>query len=204
MFLVHFVLLLGSVAAARNLVHYSETDGLTLFLSLLWPTVYAAVELLRFSKVGWKHFGKNRLYYFANENFVRVEHDSEGSTLLLLGYRFVRCDIILVKFRADGIQKVSWSTGQASALASRDFNDWRILLSIDSSSILASTECQQGSEGCELLILNTKGTKSDAEEMGHAFLDFLSQNNVHLKASARVPTRLGRYFDSSVEYIAVR
>jgi hypothetical protein len=196
----HAVALLGVFGAVYRLAQWPDTSPVRILASLLWIALYVGMEVGRFRSDGSENSLINRLHYFARDNFIKVVRRTDGPTTFVFGYRLRGHVYTLTEFRADGIQKVYWSTGQCSSHAFRDTNDWGVVIWLKSNSVLFTTDKKRHPDASEVRCFRSKGSKADAEEIGQQFLRFLSENGVAFVAGDKPPGAAYGYSDSSAEY----
>ena len=117
-----------TVVAACNLVFMQYISIVATIASVLWLLLvtWFVVENIR-DEGGIRHYIINRLGTYSGQQFVRAtpEHDAETISFgyLMFG-RFLSYLIVDV----NAISSINWSSGQATAMAGRDMNDWHVVL----------------------------------------------------------------------------
>jgi hypothetical protein len=182
------VLVVGGFAALAvdNLAHYQTTPLLALVPSVLWLGIVALVLVVGLYEilfeVGVRQCFVDCLGEFARDHFVEAERDGERA-VFRLGYTLF--GICFDSFRVERAQivAVSMGSGQASALAGRDMNDWSVLLRYRDPDIPA--RYFDGRRIDELYIIGPARARAVTEEWFGAFVAFLRAAGVELVPGER-------------------
>jgi hypothetical protein len=123
------VLVACSVALALfHLVTFSSSPAYAVLLALLW--LFLVAVNLRYAireRGGARRFAVEQLGAFSSRHFVEVEREGER-TIIRFGYELFRRRFTRLALDARHVVSVEMSSGQATALAGKDMDDWSIVL----------------------------------------------------------------------------
>jgi hypothetical protein len=184
-----WLIVTGSVGAALfNLSRPMATPVTALLASVAWLLLVGTMlAVARNVAGGTRQYLINCLGDFAARQLVWIEWRGEDSPHVCFGFQMGRGRPCYVRIRMDAIAKVEWRTGQASALAGRDMNDWYVSIKFDKRK---STITPLGRPyPHRFYTVGPSGPRETVEEFGLEFVKLL------ISAGARLaPTKDGRLY----------
>jgi hypothetical protein len=128
-FVAASVFVVLSVALALfNLVNFASTPTFGIVAALLWLVLVTAN--LRFvirEAGGVRQFAINCLGTFASREFVEVRPEGDR-TVIGFGYALFHRRFYYLRLERERIVSVDMSSGQATAMAGKDMDDWHVVL----------------------------------------------------------------------------
>lgn len=183
-------LLFFSYLAIRNLFLIQQLSLLLRMASLLWLLLVLTGAILSIVYDGGiSQFLINRLGAFSNHQVVRASPDGSAETIsfgFLMFGRFL--SYLVVDVRA--ISSIGWNSGQGTAMAGRDLNDWTVVIWYHSAR-RRNTRPYPGMRDEEVFVIGESGTKASAEAFGSKLVEFLMSVGIELK-----PGRSEREFNT--------
>jgi hypothetical protein len=176
---VFFFVLLAVVNLCHGVARMASILWLTLVTAMVW-SASREVGGLRLFLTNWVGDLFGRRFVRADPPEVRPRCVRFG--FVLLGLRFVERSILL-----DRIESLEWAPGQASALAGKDLNDWRVWLWFDhKDSAKTARQRKWGARKPEqdLHGVGPAGRKDHIEALARSFLAFLQTAGVDLVQGA--------------------
>jgi hypothetical protein len=174
---VGYVLLFGLTGlAVFHLAHPQTTPWVVLIAAWIWVLTFVACVWGAADEDGGygpNQFLINRLGTFAGRQFVQIQrHPGEtpnvGFGYMMGGRRF---DYFRLPLR--GIESVEWSSGQATALAGRDMEDWNVFVWYDTGLVIRRFPRLVRTRGRWVYCVGDSGPKEKRAEFGRRFVDFL-------------------------------
>jgi hypothetical protein len=111
--------------AATNLAAFRDTHPLGLVASGLWLALVAFCLTLAVWQAGVRGAAVACLGPFSRRQFMDARPDGDGG-VIGFGYQLFGRRFYYLRLAADDIRAVNMSTGQGTALAGRDMNDWSV------------------------------------------------------------------------------
>lgn len=118
--------LVPAALAGYHLVHLKSTPLLSVVASVLWLSFVGLIVTGSVREDGVRQFLVNRLGDFSNRSFIEVVAQADQSQRICFGYVMFRRDFHDFEIEARALSSVEWSTGQATALAGEDMDDWHV------------------------------------------------------------------------------
>lgn len=184
-----FVLIFVAVAAC-NLVFIRSIPGEATIASVLWLLLvsWVVVQSIR-DEGGIRPYIINRLGTFSRHHFVRATPAHHAETIsfgyLMFG-RFLTDRIVDV----NAISSIDWNSGQATAMARRGMNDWRVALWYHHPEG-PQRKPLPGMREEEIYIIGDSGSRAIIEAFGRQLIEFLNGVGVEL-----APSRVDREFNT--------
>lgn len=166
-------------AAAYNLVFIQYIPVGGAIASILWLLLVSSVVVRSIrDEGGIRQYIIKRLGTFSRQQFVRAtpEHDAETISFgyLMFG-RFLSYRIVHV----NAIRSIDWRSGQASAMAGSDMNDWHVRLWYRHPEGPPRIPIP-GVRKEEIYIIGDSGPRAIVEAFGRQFIEFLNGVGVEL------------------------
>ncbi|MBL8814516.1 MAG: hypothetical protein JNL58_00700 [Planctomyces sp.] len=173
-------LLYFSYLAIRNLFLIPQLSLLLRMASLLWLLlVLTGVILSIVDDGGIRQFLINRLGAFSNRQVVRATPEGSAETIsfgFLMFGRFLSYLVIDVR----AISSIGWHSGQGTAMAGRDLNDWTVVIWYHSPRT-QDTRSYPEMRVEEVFVIGEYGTKASAEAFGSNLVEFLKSVGIELQ-----------------------
>lgn len=123
---------------------------------------------------GVRQFVINHVGEFAPRQIAEMIQPDTGAPVLCFGYQLFKHRYYYLQVRCAGIKSVDWGPGQASALAGRDANDWRVALWFDAESVTMNwTSHKYG-----MYKVGPPRRKEQTEALGGLLIDLLRRAGV--------------------------
>jgi hypothetical protein len=122
----------------------------------------------------------NRLGAFAGRQFVQIQRPAGESPVVGFGYWIGRHRFYYFRIPISGIDEVHWSTGQATALAGRDMDDWLVCVWYDTESVIGRFGRGFFRGGQGVYCLGESGPKEKTAEFGRRLVAFLREGGADL------------------------
>jgi hypothetical protein len=156
-------------------------NGVGIIASSLWLLLVGAV-LFSFCKLhGIGMLLTGALGAFARKQFAWAFPTAAGQTEIRFGYQIFGVRHFYFAPPAGNIESVNWRTGQASAMAGRDVDDWSVALWYDprdTDKIPGKVKLRKLDQ--EVYIVGLSGPRNKVAAFGQKFLTFLSDAGVRL------------------------
>ena len=192
------VVIAFTILGISNVLLFQSTQVVSIIASCLW---LLTASWIIFENV--RDAGGIRLYLvhllrvYSKQHLVRAVPDHDAKTIAI-GYlmfgRFLTCFTIDVS----ALASVEWNSGQATAMAGREMNDWHVALWYRSS----SSQLKKSFPGMrqeEISILGPSGPRVSIEAFGKQLVEFLGAVGVEL-----TPGRNDREFITSTRPMAIK
>lgn len=178
----HSFLLATIGLAGWNLLHATTIPWQTLVASVLWPSLIALwwYWAVGFDE-GFERYVANRQSEFSRNHFVRVSSSNGAPQRISVGFSFHGRDRFLLDIDAQGLSTISWSRGQASAMAERDFNDWQLALWCRPPEGSAKVR-RPGMRDEDIWVFPYTGSRKKISRLGESLVEFLRSCGLQLEA----------------------
>ena len=114
--------------AAGNLIFLPEVSIVSALASVFWLLLVGGIVITNvLEEGGVRQFVINRMGIFAAQQFIRAE-PNEKEFGISIGYVLLGRSFSYLRLPVTAITSVQWSTGQATALAGRDMQDWSVAI----------------------------------------------------------------------------
>lgn len=159
-------------------------QGTAMIPSLIWLALVMVPAGLAVISA-WKEVGlwrllTDRLAVFVGNSFA-LYRSSEQPSCIRFGYRLFGWPVFQLDVPIHSIKAVKWSTGQATALAQRDMDDWQVVLWFDHGNPERSRRRSFHSKPeQEPYLVGRNGRKTVIESFGLEFVAFLRQAGADL------------------------
>lgn len=159
-------LVVASVAmAASNLIHREALIASTLLLLLVGGMFWLAL-----SEGGARKLWINTLGGCSFRQFAEVERDDGGGFSVNFGYVLFGTSFYELRIPAGDVWWVNWQTGQATALAGRDMDDWQVMIWY--------RDDKAFHRGRSLHTIGHHAARKPTEAFGRRFVDFLQAGGI--------------------------
>jgi hypothetical protein len=169
--------------AVDNLINYRTTPLLGLIPSALWLALVVFVAGGTLIWIGAWASLVACLGEFALRHFAEVWRDGER-TVIGFGFTLFGIRFHYLRIEREQIVSVNMNTGQATAFAGRDMNDWSVLLWYSDPNRRLRRGHVEGIRE-EVYIVCTPGAKVKASELFAQFVVFLRAAGVELQPSEK-------------------
>jgi hypothetical protein len=162
-----FVVISFALIAVINLCLWSAVIP-----SLIW--LFIVVAMIRSSSQrdgGLRPFLINAIGELFGKKFVEWNPNDPQPRCIRFGVQFFSGRFIQKSFQLNKIESVSWHTGQASSMAGREVNDWKVWIYLDSG-IQKPDHIYHG--------VGPAWRKSRSEALGLSLVSFLRNAGVNL------------------------
>lgn len=188
---------MASVAAACNLLFVEYVPAISGITSVLWLLLMSwwVVDGVR-DDGGMKQYFINRMGRYSKLQCVRATPEHHARTI---SFGYVMFDRFFTYLALDvsAISSVDWSSGQATALAGRDMDDWQVAVWFHPPDG-ARTKRFPGVREEEIFIVGPSGPRASVEAFGQQLVEFLKAAGVRLS-----PGQDDREFINSSRRVAV-
>jgi hypothetical protein len=171
------VILFGFAGLAISyLMHSRSIPWVTLVAAGIWVLMVAgfiAGALIDDGGCSPLQFLINRMGVFSARQFVLIERPLEAPPVVSFGYRVGKHRLFYFRLRLDGIDSVEWSSGQATAIAGRDMDDWSVFIWYDPGLIVRRFPRLIRSRGRSVHCIGDPGPKEATAEFGGRFVALL-------------------------------
>ena len=150
-----------------------------IFLLLVFAITFSACK----SAGGIIQFLVNRLGEFACRQFVRIERHDEKNTAVCFGYWIMKQRFYNLKIDIAQIESIGWHSGQGTAMAGRDMDDWRVVIFYDLPNTQLKTGKALASWTQGVYTVGRTGPKDEVVKFGLAFVPFICRAGAALKQS---------------------
>jgi hypothetical protein len=176
---VFVVLFVGSFVALAvdNLVHYSRVPWWTLIPSVLWLGIVAFALFVILHQEGVRQSVVALLGAFSRHDFVEAAREGDR-TVIGFGFTLFSLRFYYVRVPAERVASVCMGSGQGTALAGRDMDDWHVTIWYDDPD--APPKSYAILPANELHIIGPSRAKATTEEWFRAFIAFLRAAGVEL------------------------
>jgi hypothetical protein len=113
--------------AVDNLIHFKSTPLYGLVPSVFWLGIVAFVIVVLLCTIGVREMAVAFLGEFSPRHFVEAGRDGDR-TVIGFGFRLFGIRLYYLRLDREQVVSVDMRTGQASAFAGRDMNDWHVAL----------------------------------------------------------------------------
>jgi len=196
--------------AAENLIDHRHSSTTVLICSAFWLLLVGFLVIEPIREVGLRQVIWNVLGSLSQDHFAQLAEPREGQKQLLFGFRLLGKTFHSLVIEANGINRIDWGTGQASALAGRDMNDWHVTIWFRVDSICKGRTWDMSSMAAKdkatLYIIGPMGPRPNIEIFGHQFLDLCRRaglefeaNESNTKFKVRRPSRRESPTDSGAD-----
>lgn len=183
-----------AVLALFNLVSYDALGperAVRLNAGALLETIPSLLWLLIVAWILWhacREAGGARRYLtdwlaaFSGRKFVCFAAEDTAQECIRFGYELFGRRFFQKDVEIDRIESVEWSSGQATSMAGRDMDDWRVLLWYDHGNFEKSKKNHMLKKPDQsAYIVGPPRRKGDAAVLGRGLVLFLGEIGVHLK-----------------------
>ena len=186
-----------TVLGACNLLLFQSSHFVSILASCLWllTTSWIIFENIR-DAGGIRLYLVHLLRVYSKQHVVRAipEHDAKS---IAIGYLMFGRFLTYLTIDVSALTSVEWNSGQATAMARRDLDDWHVALWYRSSSSQLKKSCP-GMRQEEISILGPSGSRASVEVFGIQLVEFLGAVGVEL-----TPGRNDQEFITSTRRMAV-
>jgi hypothetical protein len=148
--------------------------------SVVWLALVALALRASFREAGGaRSYAANVLGEVLGRQFAEVSVTGEPPGELRLGYELRGRRTIRRTIRLRAIRSVEWSTGQATAMAGRDRDDWFVALWHDRPAD-AEPERWESRPGQAICVVDPHGRREDTEALGLALVALLREAGIPL------------------------
>jgi hypothetical protein len=173
-----FVLIFVLVAAG-NLVYLRRIPIVTTLASFAWLFLVFWVVLTNVREEGGvRQYLINRMGIYAGHQFIRAE-PFENAISISIGYLLFGQPLNYLKIPTSAISSIQWSSGQGTAMAGRDMNDWSIAIWYNHPNG-PRRKPFPGVRDEELFLIGPSGQKEKVEAFGKQIVAFLTRTGVEL------------------------
>lgn len=184
---VFLVLFVGFFVALAvyHIANFSETHIVGVVAAVLWLAfVILASWAAIHSAGGMRVSAIATLGEFSSRPFVEVSRDGDR-TVIAFGYELFRRRFYYLRVERERIVSVEMNTGQATALAGRDMNDWSVILWYRDPTCTPPRKHVEGVRDDEVHIVGPAQAKAITAEFFAAFVAFLRAAGVELHSTAK-------------------
>ncbi len=165
---VGFPFLVGTATLAiLNLMAREAMIASSLWLLLVGTVIWGFV-----SEEGPRLFLIKFLGGFSYRQFVELKPSDSGEPSLCFGYEMFGRSFYELRIPCQDVWSVNWRTGQASARAGEDLDDWHVAI------WFRDEQAAYGGHGLHLV--GYEGAKEPIEKFGNRFVKFLQQGGIEL------------------------
>jgi hypothetical protein len=171
--------------AAANLLQPHLTPWKSLVTSAVWLFLVGCVIVMMIRGNG----GVGGVFVqvlgnFSMQQFVRIDDDPQRGRALSYGYRLLGRQFEYLRVALDGIRSVGWSTGQASDMRGKDWDDWSVALWCDTTSVQTRLGGWDRNDPQHIEIIGLSGPRSETEPLGQAIVQLLTASGLTLAPDA--------------------
>ena len=180
-----YLILFGFVALAIiNLLDLYSTPlrgviASGVFLLLVFAITFSACK----SAGGMIQFLVNRLGDFARRQFVRIERHDDRNAVVCFGYWCMYRRFYNLKINIAQIESIGWNSGQGTAMAGRDIDDWSVAIRYDLPNIQLKIGKALPGPTQDVYIVGRGGPKDEVVKFGLMFVAFICHGGAALKQS---------------------
>ena len=179
--IVYLLIVFFYVVAACNLFYYRVIDNASVVASVLWIglVTWIVVASIR-QEDGIRQYLINRLGHYADQQLVRATSNGDATTISF-GYLLFGRFRSYLSLDATAISSIDWSTGQASAIAGRELNDWHVAVWYHHP-LGPRRKPYPGVRDEEVYIVGPSGPRATVERFGQDLIEFLTSVGVNFSA----------------------
>jgi hypothetical protein len=171
---VYTIVAVTVALAVTNLRQWSAVPVIARGASVMWLLLVGAMVLETCRQEGGPlQFVINRVASLFAVGFVEVVRTEGGGSVVRFGGLMFGCRFPRLEVRLDGIVSVGWHTGQASALAGRDMNDWSVVVWFDFGAMTLSKARRWPHRGQDVHCVGPSGPRAEAAELGARLVELL-------------------------------
>lgn len=174
---------LFTLAALNNLLHVSQVYVTAIIASLLWLLL---ITFLTVSSVldegGIRQFMISFLGIFSRYHFIRATPGTDQAITICVGYIMFGRPHCRLTIDSRAISSIDWSSGQATAIAGRDMDDWHLTLWYHHSQG-PRQKPTPGMRSEEIFFIGPSGPRETIDEFGQQLVAFLKNAGVELSQS---------------------
>lgn len=166
-----------SVIAISNLLH-----GIAWIPSGLWLAIISVLIIDHFVNHGLKMSVANFLGSFSRRSFADVIQAEDGRFIVRFRFTVLGHPITHRAIPVEDIERVEWSTGQATSLSGRDMNDWQVVVRCDRGGAARGSWSRRRSRAPDLDIwfVGPPQERQHAAAFGQGVVSFLQQAGADL------------------------
>jgi hypothetical protein len=169
--------------AVLNLFDFRHPSISSLASSLIWLALVGFVLWMAVYDFGIRQIFINLLAGISQNHFIALVGDNNLSDQIGFGFRIFNLTIYQIIIDSNGLQKVTWSKGQASSLAQRDMDDWHVAVWFLKDSIRRGRVRVYNNDSVALHFVGVDGPRDEVEPFGHEILNFLRKAGFEFEAS---------------------
>lgn len=171
---------LFTLVAFNNLLHVSQVFVTSIVASILWLLLIAFFSVSSvLDEGGNRQFMVNFLGIFSRYHFVRAIPGSDQADTICIGYMLFGRPHCRLSIDSRAISSIDWRTGQATAIAGRDMDDWHVTLWYHNPKG-PRQKSSPGMRGEEIFIIGPSGPRETIDEFGQQLVEFLKNAGVQL------------------------
>jgi hypothetical protein len=172
-------------AAIGNFIDYRHSSKVTLLCSAVWLLLAGFMLIEPIHEVGLRQLLINVLGSLSQDHFARLAEPHEERKWLIFGFRLLGKTFHFLVIETSGIKKIDWSTGQATALAGRDMNDWQVTIWFRNDSICEGRTWDISFDRDEttLYLIGPSGPRSETNIFGQQFLDLCRRAGLEFESA---------------------
>lgn len=171
-------------AAIYNLTNHRVVSQVTLVLSVAWLLLVSVGLFTAISdEHGLRGFAVSQLSMFSHDHFVDVRPRDEGVLWIRFCFTLFARVFARLEVPATDIVSIRWNTGQATALAGRDMDDWLVWVTYRRKGAKRWTASGYREEA--VFAVGVCGPKEQTETLGRALLAHLRSSGLRLSESSR-------------------
>jgi hypothetical protein len=171
-------------AAVFDLVNVRSMPLLAILASIAWLSLVMLILTASAQRAGgMRQYVVNRLGDFSKKQFVKADNSGSGPAILFFGYDMLGRELYYFKLDTRSVVSVEWSTGQATAQAGRDMNDWHVALWYRHPDGPPHPP-YPGLRDERVYIVGPSGRRQTIEAFGRSFVAFLRDTGVQLASGA--------------------
>ncbi len=167
-----------TAVALFNVFVATAISGWVYALSWFWLFATSLPIVWGLIAEGPRGFLHNRLSELATQHFATII-DADGERVLAIGYKLSLYEGIFERIRVEDVERITWSSGQATAQCGRDMDDWYVAL--------RPAESTHEQPQAALCIPGPARPESHAAEFAHLMISLLEQEGLRFQASAESP-----------------
>lgn len=173
-FFTLFILLLAFFVtmAILNLLRFKELALFPVLGSLGFLVLLGIILFGLQCEYGLGASLRNIMSLYARHQLIWIDRNGE-ETLLCTGFRFLGKRISLFRVELRGVKSVSWSAGQASSIASKDFDDWQVFIHFERAAARSRLPRQFAHDKLDLVGIGPICASAVAATMGKSLIEFL-------------------------------
>ena len=173
--------------AVENFIDYRHSSKVILACSAFWLLLVGFVIIEPIREIGLRQLFMSFLGSLSQDHFTQLVEPNEGKKQIVFGFRLLGQAFHFLAIETDGINEITWWTGQATALAGKDMNDWHVTVWFRKDSICKGRMWDISSissrENNSLYIIGPSGPRSTIEIFGNQILDLCRRAGLEFEAN---------------------